>query len=105
MSKYCRVRISATSEEEANKISRTLVEKKLVAGTMIYSGNSHYWWKERIEEKIYWNIGAFSVLEHKDTIINEVRKLHSDVCPIIAFNEIDGNKDFLQWIDDSTLII
>ena len=98
---YCRVRISATSEEEANKISKTLVEKKLVAGTMIYKGNSHYWWKGEIVEKLYWNIGAFSLTKNKDKIIEEVRKLHSDECPIIALNEIDGNEDFLTWIKES----
>lgn len=101
MNIYCRVRVSATSETEANRISRTLVEKKLVAGTMIYSGNSHYWWEGEMVEKIYWNIGAFSLLSKKDAIIAEVRKLHSDICPIIAFNAIDGNEDFLQWIEES----
>ena len=100
-SKYCRLRISAPSEEEANKISKTLVEKKLVAGTLIYSGNSHYWWESEIVEKTYWNIGAFSLTKHKQEIINEVRKIHSDVCPIIALNPIDGNEDFLKWIDDN----
>ncbi len=98
---YCRVRISATSEQEANTISRALVEKKLVAGTMIYSGNSHYWWEGKIVERVYWNIGAFTLAKNKQVIIDEVRKLHSDVCPIIALNEIDGNQDFLKWIDES----
>ena len=97
---YCRVRISATSEEEANNISKTLVKKKLVAGTMIYSGNCHYWWDNEVIEKKYWNIGAFSLMKHKDAIIDEVKGLHSDECPIVAFNEIDGNKEFLQWIDE-----
>jgi len=97
---YCRVRISATSEEEANAISKTLVKKKLVAGTMIYKGKCHYWWDNEVVEKMYWNIGAFSLMKHKESIIEEVKRLHSDECPIITFNEIDGNKEFLQWIDD-----
>ena len=101
MTKHCRVRISATTEKEANLISKQLVSKKLVAGTMIYSGNSHYRWEGKIVEKIYWNIWAFSQIHKKDEIINEVRKLHSDKCPIIAFNLIDGNNEFLQWIEDS----
>ncbi len=100
---YCRVRISATSEKEANKISKTLVEKKLVAGTMIYNGNCHYWWSGKVVEKKYWNIGAFSTTKHKQAIIQEVRKLHSDKCPIIAFNKIDGNEEFLKWISESVL--
>ncbi len=98
---YCRVRISATLEKEANNISKTLVKKKLVAGTMIYSGNCHYWWNDKVVEKQYWNIGAFSLMKHKGAIIQEVKRLHSDECPIIAFNEIDGNEEFLGWIDES----
>jgi len=98
---HCRVRISATSEEEANKISKSLVKKKLVAGTMIYKGNCHYWWNKEIVERMYWNIGAFSIMKNKKAIIVEVKKHHSDKCPIVAFNEIDGNEEFLKWIDDS----
>lgn len=98
---HCRVRISATSKEEANIISQTLVKKKLVAGTMIYSGICHYWWEGKIIEKTYWNIGAFSLMKHKQAIIEEVAKLHSDKCPIIAFNAIDGNDEFLRWVRES----
>jgi len=100
-SKFCRIRISATSKEEANKISKTLVEKKLVAGTMIYKGNCHYWWDNEVVEKEYYNVGAFSLIKNKKTIIDEVRKLHTDKCPIIALNDIDGNEDFLKWIKES----
>jgi uncharacterized protein involved in tolerance to divalent cations len=100
---YQRAIISATSESEANKISKTLVQKQLVAGTMIYSGNCHYWWEGKIVGKLYWNIGGFSLAKHKEAIIKEVKKNHSDKCPIIAFNEIDGNKEFLNWIKDSVL--
>jgi uncharacterized protein involved in tolerance to divalent cations len=70
------------------------------AGTIIHSGSSHYWWDGEVVEKTYWTIGAFSLMKHKEEIIKEVRKLHSDICPIVAFNEIDGNKDFLEWIDE-----
>lgn len=78
-----------------------LVTKKLVAGTMIYNGNCHYRRDWKIVEKVYRNIGAFSLKEKKDEIIKEVKKIHSDKCPIIAFNEIDGNEEFLEWIDTS----
>jgi len=98
---YCRLRISATSKKEANKISKTLVAKNLVAGTMIYKGNCHYWWQGKIVEREYWNIGAFSLLKHKKAIIDEVKKIHRDKCPIIALNKIDGNEEFLKWIKES----
>lgn len=98
---YIRIRISAPSKKEAYTISKMLVEKKLVAGTMIYSGDCHYRRDHEIVQKRYWNIGAFSLSYHQETIIREVKKLHSDTCPIIAFNKIDGNREFLEWIDKS----
>lgn len=101
METFCRVRIGATTEEKANAISLALVKNKLVAGTLIHSGNCHYWWKNEINEKVYWSIEAFSFLENKDKIIEEVKKIHSDQCPVIAFNNIDGSEDFLNWIKES----
>ena len=101
MTPYCSIKISAPTEEEAHRISKSLIEQKLVAGTMIYNGNCHYWWDGKVVERMYWNIGAFSLMDKKDQIISEVRKLHSDTCPIIAFTEIDGNEEFLQWITES----
>ena len=101
MTKYCRARISAPTQEEANAISKSLVSQKLVAGTMIYQGNCHYRREGEICEKVYRNIWAFTIDIHQEAIITEVKRLHSDQCPIIAFNEIDGNKEFLEWIEKS----
>jgi uncharacterized protein involved in tolerance to divalent cations len=98
---HIRVRISAISEKEASAISRTLVTKRLVAGTMVYKGNCHYWWKGKVVKRMYWNIGGFSLDKCKQAISDVVRKLHSDECPIIAFNRIDGNREFLDWIEES----
>lgn len=98
---YCRVSISATSTREAQEISRTLVAKRLVAGTMIYGGPCHYRWKGKIVQKHYWNINAFSLLKHKRSIVECVKDLHRDQVPIVAFEAIAGNKEFLQWINES----
>jgi len=98
---FCQVLISATSKREADKISDTLVKKELLAGSLIIRGPSRYWWRGKIVEKIYYNIQGFSLMRNKPKIILEVKKIHSDKCPIIAFIKIDGNKEFLRWIEDS----
>jgi uncharacterized protein involved in tolerance to divalent cations len=95
---FCQVLISATTKKEANKISDDLVKKKLIAGSLIMKGPSRYWWKGKIVEKEYYNIQAFSLMENKLRIITEVKKIHSDKCPIIAFFKMDGNDEFLEWI-------
>lgn len=100
-SAFCRILISATTKDEANTISKTLVKKKLVAGTIINKGNCHYWWDKEIVEKEYYNVQAFSLIKNKEPIISEVKLIHNDKCPIIAFMEIDGNEEFLTWIKES----
>jgi uncharacterized protein involved in tolerance to divalent cations len=98
---FCQVIISATNKKEANKISDILLKKKLIAGSLIIRGPSRYWWKNKIVEKEYYNIQAFSLMKNKPKIISEVRKIHSDKCPIIAFFKIDGNDEFLNWVKKS----
>ncbi len=101
MEEFCQVLISATSKEEAIDISDSLVKQKLIAGSLITKGDSRYWWDGKIVEKEYYNISAFSLIKNKDKIISEVKKIHNDECPIIAFFKIDGNEEFLSWIKES----
>ncbi|MFA6269324.1 MAG: divalent cation tolerance protein CutA, partial [archaeon] len=82
---FCQILISAVNRKEANKIADSLVIKKMVAGTLITKGPSRYWWNNQIVEKEYYNISAFSLIKNKQKIIIEVKKLHSDKCPIIPF--------------------
>lgn len=101
MSEFIQVLISATAKEEADKISDSLVKKRLIAGSLITKGPSRYWWQGKIVEKEYYNIQAFSLIKNKDKIIKEVKANHSDKCPIIAFFDMDGNKEFLEWVRES----
>lgn len=98
---FCQVLISATNREEANKISDALVKQKLIAGSLILKGPSRYWWEGKIVKKEYYNIQAFSLIKNKSKIITEVKKIHSDKCPIIVFFKIDGNEEFLKWVKES----
>lgn len=100
-STYCQVTISATSKNEADRISDLLVRKKLLPGTLIVHGPSRYWWKGKIVEKVYYNVQGFTLRKHKTEIIRTVIKVHTDQCPIMAFVPIDGNKEFLAWIRES----
>jgi periplasmic divalent cation tolerance protein len=95
--------ISATSKEEAQKIMLHLAERHLIAGGLITNGDSAYWWNNKLVEKIYYNISAFTMDKHKQKIIEEVRSIHSDEVPIITFTKIDdANPDFLEWVKENT---
>jgi uncharacterized protein involved in tolerance to divalent cations len=101
MEDYCRAVISATSKEEADRIADKLLTDKLVSGALIIKGPARFWWKGKIVEQEYFNILAFTLLKNKKRIIAEVRKIHSDEVPVIAFFKLDGNEDFLEWIKAS----
>ncbi len=100
---FCQVLISATSKKEADRISDALVKERLVAGCLITKGASRYWWDGRVVEKEYHNVQCFSLTKNKSKIISEVKKIHSDKCPIISFFGMDGNKEFLDWIKKSII--
>ena len=98
--KFCQILINCPSRKESDKILDMLLEKRLVAGGLITHGPSRYHWKGKIEEHEYFTISAFSLFKNKQKIISEARRLHSDKTPVMVFIEIDGNKDFLKWIED-----
>ena len=99
MKKFCQVLINCPSREESDKILDMLLESRLVAGGLTTHGPSKYHWKGKMEEKEYFTISAFSLLKKKKRIISEVRKMNSDETPVIVFLKIDGNEDFLKWIE------
>jgi periplasmic divalent cation tolerance protein len=100
MTKFCQILINCPSENEANKVLDMLLKKRLVAGGLITHGPSKYHWKGKIEEQEYYSISAFSLFKNKKKIITEAKKLHSDETPVIVFLDIDGNEDFLKWIEN-----
>ena len=101
MPNYCQLFISATTEKEAEAIGRQLLKEKLIAGYLLLKGPSVFWWKGKITKQLYYNIMAFSLLKNKPEIISAVRKVTSESVPIISFSKIDGNKEFLSWINNS----
>jgi periplasmic divalent cation tolerance protein len=96
--------ITVTDLEEARLISRVLLKQRKAACINILPGvNSLFWWQEKIdsaEESLLVIKTRFTLL---DEIIQLVKEIHSyDVPEIIALPIIDGNKDYLEWIDSET---
>jgi len=94
--------ISCPNESVANKISNSLLNKKLIAcASILPKMKSMYWWKGKIENESE----NFIILKTKDKnyfkIKNEVLKLHpNDVPEIIQIKISGGNEKYLKWIDE-----
>jgi len=101
--RYIVVFVTCANKEEGEKISQALVEKKLVACVnLIPEITSRYWWQGKIET----SNEVLLIIKSKKSlfkeIVAEVKRLHSYTVPeIIALPIIDGNKDYLDWIEES----
>ncbi len=98
------VLVTAGSKEEARKIASGLLEEKLAACVNIIEGvESRFWWQGKIDSAKE----ALLVIKTKKELFNKlakkVKSLHSYSVPeIISLPIIAGNKEYLNWINDST---
>jgi periplasmic divalent cation tolerance protein len=89
------------SAEEAAKIARALVEKKLAACVnVIPAVRSFYRWKGVIEDEQE----SLLVIKSSRALFNDLRveieKLHSyEVPEVIAVPIVDGSEGYLEWLD------
>ena len=84
-------------------IANYIVEEKLGACVNVVSEvSSVYWWKGNIErDKESLLIVKTSVHKLKE-LIEKVKGVHPHTVPeIVAFPIVDGNEDYLRWIEDS----
>lgn len=100
-SKYFQVFISAENGMQADKILESLLKKKLVAGGLLLNGPSRFWWRGKIVDMNYTNISTFTKSELKKAVIGDVRKTSVEEVPMIWFVEFEGNKELLNWIEES----
>ncbi len=96
--------VTCSNEEEAKRIGKKLVEKRLAACVNIFPRvASVYWWEGKVEEANEAILIAKTREELKDKIIEEIRKMHSYTLPCIVFFEVkDGLKEFLEWVEKET---
>jgi periplasmic divalent cation tolerance protein len=95
--------VTAKNVKEADQIAAKLVADKLVACANIIKGvKSVFWWQKKVEKADE----VLLILKSKKScfkrIVKAVTLLHSyDVPEIIALPIIDGNRDYLKWVNES----
>ncbi len=103
-SDYCIVSTTTDTTENADTISQTLLEKKLIACAQRTTTQSAYRWKEKIiesDEILLQMKTKKSLFEH---IKKEIEALHTyEVPEIIMIPLLDANDFYLQWIDKETI--
>ena len=103
MNKYCVITTACNKEEIANKIIKSLLEKRLVSCCQTWNIQSTYWW----EGKIVSEPEIFIQMKTKKSLFEDVKKeilrLHDyDICEIASHDIDQGSEGFLNWVDYET---
>ncbi len=91
------------SREEARRIARALVDRKLAACVNVVPGvESTYRWQEKVETAAEWMLLIKTVRGKFDSVRQAIRELHSyDLPECISFPIGEGSTDYLEWIGKS----
>lgn len=100
--KHIIIRITIDSEEGAKSIANELLKNKLIACANISSTSSTYWWKGEIED----NDEFVIMVKTKANLFKKIEKFVKEFHPyeipcIVALPIVEGNKEYLDWIDES----
>ncbi len=101
MTDYIQIYTTVESKEDAEKISRGVVEKRLAACAQIMGPiESTYWWEGKIEVAKEWLCVMKSRNELYEELEKTVKEIHPyDVPEILAIPVIAGNPSYLEWLN------
>ena len=104
MIEFVLVMVTCSSQEEAEEIGNSLVEKRLTACVNVLPEiKSIFHWKGKISKEKEVLLIVKSKLDLFELIRNEVKDLHSyEVPEIIALPIKAGSEEYLNWIKKET---
>jgi periplasmic divalent cation tolerance protein len=103
VSGYLQVLTTVGSEEEAERLSVALIERRLAACVQVLGPiTSHYRWQGKIDRAQEWMCVAKTESGRYPELEAAIRELHSyDEPEIVATPIVAGSKGYLDWIGES----
>lgn len=99
VAKYGIILVTASSEQEAKVIAKSLVESQLAACVSLIPIQSIYTWQEKLHQEQEWQLLIKTELALFEMISAKIQQLHSyEVPEIVAIPLVAGSNSYLQWI-------
>lgn len=103
MNKYIMITTTFDNKNDADKIIKLLLEKRLVSCCQLNNITSSYHWKGNIEHTEEFLLQMKSKKELFKEIEKVILENHSYETPqLIAYDIVDGYKGYLDWIEEET---
>ena len=101
MKEHIQVFTTTENKDDARKIARDLVEKRLVACVQVIGPiMSTYRWKGKIEEEEEWLCILKSRYDRYEKLEKRLKSIHPYEEPeILATSVVTGNQSYLQWLN------
>jgi len=96
---------TVSSLEDAERIAKHLVEKKLAACVNIVPGvTSFYFWKGELQKDSELILFIKTTKEAEEQAINEIRKVHPyEVPEILSLSIENGLEEYINWMKGSVI--
>jgi periplasmic divalent cation tolerance protein len=100
---YVQVLTTVGSEEEAERISSLLVDRRLAACVQIAGPiRSRYRWRGEVEEEREWQCLAKTEVSLYREVEEAIRSAHSYEEPeILAIPVLAGSRGYLEWVSEN----
>lgn len=97
--KFCLIKTTFESEEEAVKIAKMLLDKKLIVSGQIKEMRSLYMWKDELCDEKEFELTCFTESRLYKEVEEFINSHHSyELCQIICIPITNISKGFGNWI-------
>jgi len=106
MTDYIQIFTTTEKKEDAEKIAKEVVAKRLAACAQILGPiESTYWWEGELEGAKEW----LCIIKSRNDLYNDLEKAIKEIHPydvpeILAIPVISGNPSYLQWVDKEVAV-
>ena len=101
MAEYIQIFTTTEKKDDADVISREILEKRLAACAQVLGPiTSTYWWKEEIEKTEEW----LCIMKSRSDLFKELEEAIKSIHPyevpeIVAVPIVSGSQSYLEWLE------